>query len=152
MASDPNARRGGAAGMTPHRNEIVVDFADCDPARIVFYPRYFEWFDRSTERMFRARGLPWAEMFPNYDMAGVALVDATASFMGPARFGDRIAIESWIGEWRSKVFVVEHRVHNGGRIIVEGREVRVWGLRDPRDPEGLKAGVIPPEIIARFKD
>ncbi len=27
--------------MTPSRIEIVVDFADCDPARIVYYPRYY---------------------------------------------------------------------------------------------------------------
>ena len=75
-----------------------------------------------------------------------------ASFRGPSRFGDQITMESWVGEWRSKVFVVEHRIHNNGNIVVEGREVRVWGLRDPNDPEGLKAGVIPPEIIARFQD
>ena len=137
--------------MTPSRLDIIVDFADCDPARIVFYPRYFDWFDRATERMFRVRGLPWAEMFPNYKMAGVALVDASAKFMGPARFGDSITIESWVGEWRSKAFIVEHRVHNNGRIIVEGQEVRVWGLRDPHDPEGMRAGVIPREIIARFE-
>jgi hypothetical protein len=29
--------------------------------------------------------------------------------------------------------------------------VRVWGLRDPNDPEGMKAGVIPREIVARFE-
>ena len=34
--------------MTPSRFEMIVDFADCDPARIVFYPRYFDWFDRAT--------------------------------------------------------------------------------------------------------
>jgi 4-hydroxybenzoyl-CoA thioesterase len=138
--------------MTPSRVDIVVDFADCDPARIVFYPRYFEWFDRATERMFRSRGMPWAQLYPQYRMAGMALVDASASFRGASRFGDLITLESWVGEWRSKVFVVEHRIHNNGSIVVEGREVRVWGLRDPNDPEGLKAGVIPPEIIARFQD
>ena len=137
--------------MTPSRLDIVVDFADCDPARIVFYPRYFDWFDRSTERMFRDRGLPWARMFPDYKLAGVALVDASAKFMGPARFGDRITIETWVGEWRNKVFIVEHRVHNDGRVIVEGQEVRVWGLRDPNDPEGMRAGTIPAEIVARFR-
>ena len=68
--------------MTPSRFEIIVDFADCDPARIVFYPRYFDWFDRATERMFRSRGMPWAQLFPEYRMAGVALVDASASFRG----------------------------------------------------------------------
>ncbi len=137
--------------MKPSRIDIVVDFADCDPARIVFYPRYFEWFDRATERLFRERGMPWPTLWAEYRMAGFALVDAQSSFRGPARFGDTITLESWIGEWRSKVFVVEHRVHNHGKLIVEGREVRVWGLRDPADPEGLKAGVIPKEVIARFE-
>jgi 4-hydroxybenzoyl-CoA thioesterase len=96
--------------------------------------------------------MPWPQLWAQYQMAGLALVDTSASFRGPARFGDRITLESWIGEWRNKVFVVEHRVHNGGSIIVEGREVRVWGLRDPSNPEGLKAGVIPKEVIARFQD
>ena len=31
---------------------IKVMFSDCDPAQIVFYPRYFQWFDIATQRMF----------------------------------------------------------------------------------------------------
>ena len=138
--------------MTPSRIDIAVDFADCDPARIVFYPRYFDWFDRATERMFRNRGMPWAQLFSTYRMAGLPLVDVTARFLGPSRFGDQITIESWIGEWRGKVIAVEHRVHNLGKIVVEGRELRVWALRDPADPEGMKAGNVPEEIIARFQE
>ncbi len=138
--------------MTPTRTTFVVDFADCDPARLVFYPKYFQWFDRSTERMFRDRGLAWPVMWPQYKLAGLPIVDVSSKFIGPSRFGDTITIESWVGEWRGKVFIVEHRVLNGGKVIVEGREVRVWALRDPVDPEGIKAGPVPPEIIARFAD
>jgi len=61
-------------------------------------------------------------------------------------------IDSTIVDWRGKVFVVEHIVRNRGEVVVEGREVRVWALRDPNDPEGMKAGAVPPEIIARFED
>lgn len=138
--------------MTSSRIEIVVDFADCDPARIVFYPRYFNWFDRATERLFRERGMPWAKFYPEYRLAGLPLVDASARFLGPSRFGDTLTIESWIGEWRSKLLVVEHRIHNRGQIVVEGRELRVWALRDPNNPDEMKAGVIPEEVIARFRD
>jgi len=134
------------------RLAIVVDFADCDPARIVFYPRYFDWFDRASERLFRERGMAWPELWAHYQLAGFPIVDASAKFLGPARFGDTITLESWIGEWRSKLFIVEHRVHNGGEVIVEGRELRIWALRDPNNPEGMKAGVIPPEIIERFRE
>ena len=73
--------------MTPSRIEIIVDFADCDPARIVFYPRYFDWFDRATERMFRSRGMPWAQLFPQYRMAGVGGVGGSAPLDGAAGLG-----------------------------------------------------------------
>ncbi len=84
-------------------------------------------------------------------MAGFPIVDATAKFLGPSRFGDRITIESRIGEWRNKLFLVEHRIINAGRVVVEGHELRVWALRDPTDPEGMKAGPVPAEIRARFE-
>jgi len=142
----PKAARG-----TRSKLDIVVDFADCDPARIVFYPRYFDWFDRASERLFRERGMAWPELWAHYRLAGFPIVDASAKFLGPARFGETITLESWIGEWRSRLFIVEHRVHNAGQVIVEGRELRVWALQDPNDLEGMKAGVIPPEIIDRFR-
>lgn len=138
--------------MTPSRLELVVDFADCDPARVVFYPRYFSWFDRATERLFRERGLPWPQLWAQYRLAGFPIVDAGAKFLGPSRFGDRIVVESWIDEWRSKLFLTRHRVHNGGSVVVEGHELRVWALRDPADPESMKAGPVPEEIRQRFRD
>ncbi|HSH07769.1 MAG TPA: acyl-CoA thioesterase [Burkholderiales bacterium] len=149
---ETQAKRPQPVRDVPSRLEIVVDFADCDPARIVFYPHYFNWFDRASERLFRERGMAWPELWARYQLAGFPIVDASAKFLGPARFGDTITLESWIGEWRSKLFIVEHRVHNAGDLIVEGRELRVWALRDPNNPEGMKAGVIPPEIIERFRN
>lgn len=138
--------------MTPSRLEIVVDFADCDPARVVFYPRYFDWFDRATERLFRERGMPWPQLWAQYRLAGFPIVDAGAKFLGPSRFGDRIVVESWIDEWRSKLFLMRHRVINGGNVVVDGHELRVWALRDPADPERMKAGTVPEEIRLRFQD
>ena len=137
--------------MTPYSETFQVDFADCDPARIVFYPRYFEWFDRSSERMFRSRGLDWNELWPAYDLAGLPIVEATAKFLAPSRMGDTITVESWVGEWKGKVFVVEHRVTNAGQVTVEGREVRVWGLNDPDHPAGMKAASVPDEVIAKME-
>jgi 4-hydroxybenzoyl-CoA thioesterase len=137
--------------MTPSRITFTVDFADCDPARIVFYPRYFDWFDRASERMFRVYGMPWPELWAEQKLVGFPIVDARANFLGPSRFGDEISVESWVSEWRGKVFVVEHRVYNRGKVTVEGRELRVWAMQVPNDPQGMKAGVVPQAIIDRFE-
>ncbi|MFA6310089.1 MAG: acyl-CoA thioesterase [Sterolibacterium sp.] len=138
--------------MKPSRLDFVVDFADCDPARIVFYPRYFTWFDRATERLFREHGMPWPELWAQYRLAGFPIVDVAAKFLGPSRFGEKISIESHIGEWRNKLFLVQHRVINAGQVVVEGHELRVWALRDPANPDNMKAGPVPEEVRARFEE
>ena len=129
----------------------TVTFGDCDPAMIVFYPKYFQWFDQSCERMFRMVGLGWENMFADYGLRGLPIVDAQASFKAPARMGDDIQLECRIREWRGKTFVVDHRVSKGGDELCTGREIRVWAEIDA-GPRGVKAGGVPDEIMARFDD
>jgi len=40
-----------------HSIDIDIEWGDCDPARIVFYPNFFAWFYRRTTHLFRAAGL-----------------------------------------------------------------------------------------------
>ena len=130
----------------------TVDFSDCDPARIVFYPRYFEWFDRGTERLFRSLGMPWATLFGTPGCYGLPILDAHASFKRAIRFGDAIEIETRVGEWRGKTFLMRHRIASGGEVAVEGEELRVWAVPDPSRPAGFRAGEVPADVIARFQD
>jgi len=33
-----------------HVTRFTVEFGDCDPAQIVFYPNYFRWMDAASLR------------------------------------------------------------------------------------------------------
>ena len=57
---------------------IKVMFSDCDPAQIVFYPKYFQWFDIATQKMFNELGMEWSTFWPERGIAGLPLVDASA--------------------------------------------------------------------------
>jgi 4-hydroxybenzoyl-CoA thioesterase len=129
----------------------LVNFADCDPAQIVFYPRYFEWFDRGTEMLFRAAGLDWETLFATGNWNGVPILDAGANFKRPCRFGDTVTVETWIEEWRGKTFLVRHQIRNRGELAAEGHELRAWTVKDPSRPAGLRAESIPEEVVARFR-
>lgn len=129
----------------------TVNFADCDPAKIVFYPRYLEWFDRGTEMLFRSVGLDWEKMMAGSDWNGAPIVDVGANFKRPSRFGDSVDIESWVEEWRGKTFLVRHQVRNKGELSVEGHELRIWTVTDTSRPAGLRAEPVPAEIVARFQ-
>ena len=48
--------------------KVRIEWADCDPAGIVFYPRYFEIFDASTSALFeRALGMTMFKMFKTFE-------------------------------------------------------------------------------------
>ena len=128
-----------------------IMFSDCDPAKIMFYPRYFEWFDRASQELFNAVDLSWDATWEKYGMAGLPLVDASAEFKGPARMDEFVELETWIDEWRGRTFLVKHVVSRDGETLVEGQEIRVWALRDSSAPKGIRAGEIPAEIKARFE-
>ena len=76
------------------RRERRVEWGDCDPARIVFNPRFFEWFDAQTALIFETVGLPKRDLLQRPDFAGFPLVETRARFHRAVRFGDLIAIES----------------------------------------------------------
>jgi 4-hydroxybenzoyl-CoA thioesterase len=136
--------------MLTNTRTILIEWGDCDPAGIVFYPRYFAWFDAATAALFAAAGLPIHKLFPDYGLAGMPMVDTRARFFEPARFGDEVRIESAIAEFRRSSFDVRHRLLRGATLTVEGFETRVWTVWDPENPERLKSASIPAEVIARF--
>jgi 4-hydroxybenzoyl-CoA thioesterase len=134
-----------------YRRSFRIQWADCDPAGIVFNPRFFEFFDGNTWLMFEAAlGIPAAAINATFGLVGLALVDAQANFMKPAVFGDEVELASHIAEFRRSSFDVEHRLTKGDDVLVEGRETRVWAKHHPSDPERIVTAPIPPEVAAKF--
>src|SRR5215470_6853545 len=136
--------------MLTNTQNILIAWGDCDPAGIVFYPRYFAWFDAATAALFAAAGLPIHRLFPDFGIAGMPMVDTRARFHEPLRFGAEARIESTIAEFRRSSFDVRHRLFSGDTLAVEGFETRVWTIWDPENPGRLKAQSVPPEVISLF--
>jgi len=131
--------------------EIKVEWGDCDPAGIVYYPNYFSWFSQGTHALFGAAGIPFHELIATYNIAGVPMLDTRATFKAPVRFGDVITLASSLEEWRNKSFVVDHEVYKAGELAAECREVRAWVVSDDAAPNGIRAMPIPEEVKSRFR-
>jgi 4-hydroxybenzoyl-CoA thioesterase len=135
-----------------HVTSFTVEFGDCDPAKIVFYPNFFRWMDSAARHFFAAVGVTrWHEIEDAPGLVGVPLVDAGAKFLRPATYGDVIEVETSVAEWRERSFSMSHVIRCGGHTLVEGREVRVFACADPDDPKRLRA-VAPPASIRRLID
>lgn len=137
--------------MLTSSKDILIEWGDCDPAGIVFYPRYFAWFDACTAGLFAHAGLPKFQMLKTYGIVGIPMVDTRAKFLLPSKFGDIVTVETRIAEFRRSSFDVEHRLLKAGALAIEASETRVWVGRHPDDPDRIKAQAIPEEVIARFR-
>ena len=133
-----------------NRYQTRAEWADCDPLGQTFYPNYFKWFDIGTHTLLDSAGHPYDVLIEKYALAGLPLVDAQASFRGRCRWTDDLEIESFISRFGSKSFTVTHKIWNGGKVAVEGKEVRIWGLFDPEDDTKLMAGEIPEDFKQIF--
>ncbi len=130
-----------------------IQWGECDPAGIVYYPRYFEMFDESTTAMFSAAtGLSKWQMFETFRSSGYPMVDTRARFLVPCRFGDDVTIETTMTEAKRSSFNITHHLKKDGALAVEAFETRVWVGRDPAEPDPLKikSQPIPAEVLARL--
>ncbi len=70
---------------------IAIEFNHCDPAGMVFYPRYFEMTNSLVENFFAdVLGDPFARMTVE-EGRGVPTVKIEIAFRAPSRLGDKVA-------------------------------------------------------------
>jgi 4-hydroxybenzoyl-CoA thioesterase len=130
-----------------NRKTIQIEWGDCDPAQIVYYPRYFAYFDACTTALFKKAGLSKHDMLKTYRIVGIPLVDVRASFRAPSRFSETVRVESEITQLGRSSFRVRHRLFNKRILAVECVETRVWACRSASDPEKIEGRPIPHEVI-----
>lgn len=132
-------------------SEGRVEFADCDAAGIVFYPHFFVWFDRGTERLFSRQGLSYEALRNHHGVVGLPLLESSASYRRPCKLGAEVRVESWVAVWQEKTFVVQHEVYCDGQLAVEGRETRAWAIPGSSNGRSMRAGPIP-DVVRRLFD
>jgi 4-hydroxybenzoyl-CoA thioesterase len=136
--------------MLINRRTIRIQWGDCDPAGIVYFPRYFEYFDICTNALFERAGFFKPTMLKSYRIAGIPVVDMKATFVTPSRFGEDVIVESSIAKWGKSSFVVQHRLLKGETLAVECLETRVWVAHPNGDGEKFEARAIPDEVKEKF--
>ncbi|WCR10620.1 acyl-CoA thioesterase [Paracoccus stylophorae] len=100
---------------------IAIEFCHCDPAGIVFYPRYAEMVNHMVENFFIDRvGYSFGRMMD--EGYGMPTARLEIDFRKPARLGDRL-------DWR---LTVEHVGRSSARFLIcaedrlEARSTVVW--------------------------
>ncbi len=131
---------------------VRVEFGDCDPAGIVWFPNFFRWIDAASRYFFSECGVPrWEETAKSIGIIGTPLVDTHTRFLKTASYGDTLLIRTQITEWREKSFVQTYKVVRARPdgeedVILECEEVRIFASKREDGKNGIRAVLIPLEI------
>ena len=136
--------------MFTNRRELYVEWGDCDPGGIIYFPRYFEYGDICTNQLLEKVGLHKPDMLKRFGGGGIPMVDAHARFFASSQFAETITIETGVSEWGKSSFTVLHKVWKGDVLSAEITEKRVWVVRLPGDPIRYKGAPIPHEVRERL--
>jgi 4-hydroxybenzoyl-CoA thioesterase len=143
-----------SSGMKTITHTVRVEFGDCDPAGIVWFPNFFRWTDAASRHFFTQCGVPrWAELEKATGVLGTPLVDIQCKFLKTASYGDTLLVRCHIAEWRDKSFVqryriVRERTDGDEDVILECDEVRIFAMHRNDGKNGIRAVPVPADIRA----
>jgi len=149
-ASAQSGKKEDAFPSITGRFACQVQWGDCDPAGIIFYPTYFRWMDAATWAFMDSVGYSPKRMRTEH--LSMPLVSADCQFISPALHGDRCEVRSRIARFGGASFVVAHEMlREDGSVLARGAETRVWGRYASGLGSPLKSEKIPEEVKALFR-
>ncbi|HVL77339.1 MAG TPA: thioesterase family protein [Noviherbaspirillum sp.] len=135
--------------MAAFRTEIPVRFADCDPAGIVFYPRYFEMFNAIVEDWCaQGWGIDFHELIVERGW-GLPTVRIETDFVAPSRLGERLTAQLEVARiGGASIEILLRLLGPDGSDRVRSRQVLVLTDRTQGRARSLPAELR--ERVARF--
>lgn len=103
--------------MITHTEALVL-YADTDQMGIVYHANYLRWFEQGRGELFRNAGYSYAD----YEKTGNVLpvVEARLRYHRPARYGDRLRIDTVVKEVRGASMLIEYRVTCDEILLASG--------------------------------
>lgn len=120
--------------------DLRVRYAETDQMGVVYHANYLVWCEIGRTDFIRTGGTSYAEI----ERAGVTLAVSEASlrYHAPARYDDRIRVETRLTELRSRTITFDYLVANAdsGERLVTAQTVLI-----SLDPSG-RPRALPPHV------
>src|SRR5260370_21215306 len=89
-----------------HITEIRVRYAETDRMGVVYYANYLVWCEVGRVEFLRARGANYADL--EAGGLGLAGAEATVRYLAPARFYDRVRLQTILTSVRSRAITFDY--------------------------------------------
>lgn len=100
--------------------EVKIYYEDTDCGGVVYYGNYLKYFERARTHYLEERGLSVRGLMQQGTV--FVVVHAEVDYRSPARYGDRLIVETIVSDLTAASFTFSHviRERETQRVIVEG--------------------------------
>jgi len=100
--------------------DTQIYYEDTDCGGMVYYANYLKYFERARTHYLEERGLSVAGLLKEGTV--FVVVHAEVDYRSPARYGDRLIIDTVVSDMTAASFTFSHviRERESQRVIVEG--------------------------------
>jgi acyl-CoA thioester hydrolase len=118
--------------------DLRVRYAETDQMGVVYHSHYLVWCEVGRTELLRRLGTDYAAV----ERAGtsLAVAEATLRYHAPARYDDRIRVETTLVSVRSRILTFDYLITNAdtGERLVTARTALI-ALNDDGKPRALSA-------------
>lgn len=107
-----------------------VEWGDCDPAGIIYYPRYYHFMDGAFQDFAASCGFSQRSLREDHGMVGTPLVDTGCRFLSPLTYGDVAVVDVTVEHVGASSLRMSYVFSCDGRRTAEGFEVRVFAREE----------------------
>ena len=115
----------------PVTTEVRVRYAETDQMGIVYYANYLVWFEIGRVELLRSLGLAYSQLEKEHQCI-LPVVEASCRYRSPARYDDRILIETRPALLRGAVLKFAYRIYRKGshegtehELLAEGETTHI---------------------------
>lgn len=100
--------------------EIQIYYEDTDCGGVVYHANYLKYFERARTQYLEGRGISIRRLLE--DGTQFMVIHADVTYRTPARYGDTLALETWVSERTKARLTFSHLVRERAsrRIVAEG--------------------------------
>lgn len=132
--------------MLSHSYHRAVEWGECDPAGIIFFPNYARWIAEGTDRLFLAAGVNPNAQLSDGRLQGVPSVRLDLRFLKPALLRDRVEHEITVQRLGNSSIGLRHRILRQADCLMEAEEDRIWCTLSTSQPGVLVPKPFPADI------
>ena len=131
--------------MTAFSYSRRLNWSECDPGGIVFFPNYAKWAVDGLNEMLQSGGYAPNCKLPDGGTEGIPCVEFNMRFFDAPHLNAIVDHQILVRRIGKSSFTAWHLFSGDGRSYAEALDTRVWAVHGEH---GLRKSALPPEVLA----